>query len=307
LSSTPVLAPSIRPTTAARSRQIDRNAKYVFLLPAVAYALLLGIFPLLFSLYMVFGSWQGGARKITWVGLDNIRRLLADPRFWNAFRLTITYVAVAAALELALGFLVALALQNAVRGKTTLRLLFALPMLLPPIAVSFSWRMLFDYNRGPLNFFLAHLGFDRVTWLAGQHSALFSLIVIDVWQWTPFVSLAVLAAMESLPTEMYEAATVDGATAWSLLRDITLPLLQPYIVAVVLLRAIDAFKVFDTVFILTGGGPGKATEVLTFYAESAGFKTFNLGFTATIAWAIVLIMTVIFLFYLRAFRRVEEV
>jgi multiple sugar transport system permease protein len=112
--------------------------------------------------------------------------------------------------------------------------------------------------------------------------------------------------MESLPPELYEAATVDGGSPWSLLRDITLPLLQPYIVAVVLLRAIDAFKVFDTVFILTGGGPGKATEVLTFYAHVAGFRPFNMGFTATIAWAIVIVMTVVFLFYLRAFRRIEE-
>jgi multiple sugar transport system permease protein len=306
VSSTPAAVPAAFPATPGRLRRSDRNAKYVLLLPAVVYLLLLGLFPLLFSLYMVFGSWQGGAREISWVGLDNIRRLLADARFWNAFRLTITYVAVAAALELLLGLAVALALQNATRGKGGLRLLFALPMLLPPIAVSFTWRMLFDYNRGPLNLGLERLGLEPVTWLAGQQSALFSLIIVDVWQWTPFVALAILAAMESLPPELYEAATVDGASPWSLLRHITLPLLQPYIVAVVLLRAIDAFKVFDTVFILTGGGPGKATEVLTFYAHVAGFRPFNMGFTATIAWAIVIIMTVIFLFYLRAFRRIEE-
>ena len=306
-SSTPALAPTARPTAAVRRSRADRNAKYVFLLPALVYLLLLGIFPLVFSLYLVFGSWQAGSREISFVGLDNIQSLLGSDRFWGAFWRTLLYVALAAALELGLGFLVALALQAATRGKSTMRLAFALPMMLPPIAVSFTWKMLFDYNKGPLNYFLENVGLEPVTWLAGQRSALLSLIIVDVWQWTPFIALAALAALESLPTELYEAAVVDGGSAWTLLRDITLPLLKPYIVAIVLLRAIDAFKVFDTIYILTGGGPGTATELLTFYAYVAGFRPFNMGFTATIAWAIVIVMTVVFLFYLRAFRRIEEV
>jgi multiple sugar transport system permease protein len=179
-------------------------------------------------------------------------------------------------------------------------------MLLPPIAVSFTWKMLFDYNRGPVNYFLENLGLDRVAWLAGQQSALVSLVVVDLWQWTPFIVLAALAALESLPIELYEAATVDGASRWDLLWQITLPLVQPYLVAIVLLRAIDAFKVFDTIYILTGGGPGTATEMLTFYAYVAGFRPFNMGFTATISWAIVIIMSIIFFLFLRAFRRLEE-
>jgi multiple sugar transport system permease protein len=187
-----------------------------------------------------------------------------------------------------------------------MRVAFAFPMLLPPIAVSFTWKMLFDYNRGPVNYFLENLGLDRIAWLAGQNSALFSLVIVDLWQWTPFIVLAALAALESLPVELYEAATVDGASRWDLLWQITLPLVQPYLVAIVLLRAIDAFKVFDTIYILTGGGPGTATEMLTFYAYVAGFRPFNMGFTATISWAIVIIMSIIFFLFLRAFRRLEE-
>ncbi len=305
-SSTPALAPTARPSAAVRRSRADRNAKYVFLLPALLYLLLLGVFPLVFSIYLVFGSWQAGSREISFVGLDNIRSLLGSGRFWGAFWRTLLYVAAAAALELGLGFLVALALQAATRGKAAMRLAFALPMMLPPIAVSFTWKMLFDYNKGPLNYFLENIGLEPVTWLAGQRSALLSLIIVDVWQWTPFIALAALAALESLPTELYEAAAVDGGSAWTLLRDITMPLLKPYIVALVLLRAIDAFKVFDTIYILTGGGPGTATELLSFYAYVAGFRPFNMGFTATIAWAMVIVMTVIFLFYLRAFRRIEE-
>jgi multiple sugar transport system permease protein len=294
------------PPASARRRTADGSAKYIFLLPAMTYLLILGVFPLLFSLRLVFGAWNAGQKNVTWVGLDNIQRLLADSRFWDSFWKTLAFVALAAGLELVLGLAVALALQNVTRGKDWMRVAFAFPMLLPPIAVSFTWKMLFDYNRGPVNYILENLGLDRVAWLAGQQSALVSLVIVDLWQWTPFIVLAALAALESLPVELYEAATVDGASRWDLLWQITLPLVQPYLVAIVLLRAIDAFKVFDTIYILTGGGPGTATEMLTFYAYVAGFRPFNMGFTATISWAIVIIMSIIFFLFLRAFRRLEE-
>lgn len=294
------------PSTARRGRTADGNAKYIFLLPAMTYIFILGIFPLLFSLRLVFGAWNAGQKNITWVGFDNIQRLLNDNRFWDSFWKTLAYVALAAGLELLLGLTVALALQNVTRGKAWMRVTFAFPMLLPPIAVSFTWKMLFDYNKGPVNYFLENLGLDRVAWLAGQNSALVSLVIVDLWQWTPFIVLAALAALESLPVELYEAATVDGASRWDLLWQITLPLVRPYLVAIVLLRAIDAFKVFDTIYILTGGGPGTATEMLTFYAYVAGFRPFNMGFTATVSWAIVIVMSIIFFLFLRAFRRIEE-
>lgn len=290
---------------ARRGRGADGNAKYVFLLPAMLYLLLLGIFPLLFSLYLVFASWNAG-RGIEFVGLANIQRLLVDNRFWGSLQTTLFYVAVVAFVELFLGFLVALALQNVTRGKNGLRGLLALPMLLTPIAVSFTWKMLFDYNKGPLNFFLDGLGLERVKWLAGQTSAVLSLALVDIWQWTPFIIVAALAALESLPTELYEAATVDGASPLQMLLNITLPLVKPYLVAIVLLRAIDAFKVFDTIYILTGGGPGTATEMLSFYAYVAGFRPFNMGFTSTVSWALVILMTILFLLYLRVFRRIDD-
>jgi multiple sugar transport system permease protein len=294
------------PSPAASRPSLESSAKYIFLLPALLYLLILGIFPLLFSLRLVFGAWNAGQKSITWVGLDNIQRLAHDTRFWDSFWKTLIYVALASGLELILGVAVALALQNVTRGKDWMRVAFAFPMLLPPIAVSFTWKMLFDFNRGPLNYFLDNAGLERVAWLAGQRSAIVSLVIVDLWQWTPFIVLAALAALESLPVELYEAATVDGASRWDLLKQITLPLVQPYLVAIVLLRAIDAFKVFDTIYILTGGGPGTATEMLTFYAYVAGFRPFNMGFTATISWAIVIIMSIVFFLFLRAFRRIEE-
>jgi multiple sugar transport system permease protein len=304
---------SIQHTIAAQAppagsiwQRIDSGAKYIFMLPALLYLLLLGLFPLLFSLRLVFGAWNAGEKSVTWVGLANIQRLIADARFWDSFTKTLIYVAVVAALELALGFGVALALQNATRGKNWLRVAFALPMLLPPIAVSYSWKMLFDTNKGPVNYFLGMIGVEPIPWMAGQTTALLAIVIVDLWTWTPFIILAALSALESLPIELYEAATVDGASRWDMLRQITLPLIQPYLIAIVLLRAIDAFKVFDAIYVLTGGGPGTATELLSFYAYVAGFRTFNMGFTATISWALVIAMTVVFLLFLRAFKRIER-
>ena len=305
MSSTPAYAPVVTRVSQHRLNWAEQNAKHLFLAPAVLYLMILGIFPLIFSLYLVFSSWQAGS-GITFVGLENIRKIAVDTRFWDAVGRTIVYVGLAAGLELILGVVLALALQFATRGKAALRLTLALPILLPPIAVSFAWKMLFDFNRGPVNYFLELAGLPPATWLAGKELALFSLVIVDVWQWTPFIALATLAALESLPIDIYEAALVDGGGHGAVLRDITLPLLTPFLVAIVLLRAIDAFKVFDTVYVLTGGGPGTATELLSFYAYAAGFRTFNMGFTATVAWATALLMTVLFLLYLRAFRRIEE-
>lgn len=298
------IAQTARTPAVVRGHRLERNIKFVFLVPTVAYLLLLGIFPLLFSLFMLFGRWQKG--NLSWVGLHNIDRLIHQDRFWNAFKLTIEYVAIVAAVELVLGTIIALALQSAIRGKNGFRLLFTLPMLLPPIAVSYTWRMLFEYQRGPVNFLLDALGIEKVRWLAGQHSAMAALIIVDIWQWTPFVALGVLAALESLPADLYEAAVVDGASLGSLLRDITFPLLAPYMVALIALRSIDAFKVVDTVYILTGGGPGTATELMTFHAYVRGYRNFDLGYTAASAWALVIVMTIVFFVFLRVVQRREE-
>jgi multiple sugar transport system permease protein len=277
----------------------------VFLVPTVAYLLLLGIFPLLFSLYMLFAQWKAG--DIAWVGLANIERLLGQDRFWDSLRVTFAFVFLASGFELILGTVVALALLSAARAKSWLRLSFTLPMLLPPIAVAFTWKMLFDYERGPINYALTLIGLEKVKWIGEGRTAVLSIVIVDVWQWTPFIVLGVLAALEALPPDLYEAAVVDGAGVGALLRDITFPLLAPYVVALIALRAIDAFKVIDIIVVLTGGGPGTATEVLTFYGYDAGYRTFNLGLTSAVAWSLVVVMTVFFLVFLRVFRRQEPI
>ena len=300
-------APRAPRATASAARRTDGNAKYIFLLPAMMYLLILGIFPLLFSLRLVFGAWNAGQKNITWVGLDNIQRLLADSRFWDSFWKNPHLRRARRRAGVVLGFAVALALQNVTRGKSWMRVAFAFPMLLPPIAVSFTWKMLFDYNRGPVNYFLETLGLDRVAWLAGQQLGAHLAghrrsLAVDAVHRPRRAGRARVAPGRALRGGHRRRRVAAGTCCWQ----ITLPLVQPYLVAIVLLRAIDAFKVFDTIYILTGGGPGTATELLTFYAYVAGFRPFNMGFTSTVSWAIVIIMTIIFLLFLRAFRRIEE-
>jgi multiple sugar transport system permease protein len=290
--------------TSVSGNRLDRNARFIFLAPTVFYLLLLGIFPLIFSLYMVFARWRAG--EISWVGMQNLNRLFEQDRFYNSVKLTIIFVLVVTLAELILGTLVAFGLHSTLRGKNGLRLLFTLPMLLPPIAVAYTWRTMFDYNQGPLNYFLASVGLNPVGWLGQPRWAFFSIAIVDIWQWTPFIALGVLAALESQSADLYEAATVDGASWWNLVKDLALPLLAPYVVALVALRSIDAFKVVDTIFILTGGGPGTSTELLTFYGYVTGFRPFNMGYTSAVAWSLVVIMMVVFFILLRVLRRTDE-
>lgn len=292
--------------SSATALWFERNIKYWFVLPTVIYLLVLGIFPLIFSLYLVFATWQPGSGGIQFVGLRNLQTLAQDDRFWHSLWLTALFVVVAVAVELGLGLLLALMLQAKVRGSQWFRMAASIPILLTPIALSYTWRLMFDFTRGPINYFLALIGLPGVMWLGNPNLVIFSIVLVDIWQWTPFVALVLLAALEGQDVELYEAAVVDGASYLDLLRYIGLPLLTPFVVTVTLLRSIDALKVFDTVFVLTGGGPGTASEVITLYGYSAHFRTFNMGYLSTVAWVLLVITTVVFIFFVRSFRRSRE-
>ncbi len=281
----------------------ERNIKYWFVMPSVVYLLLLGIFPLVFSLYLMFASWQPGTGGIQFVGLRNFRALATDDRFWHSLRLVALFVVVAVAVELVLGLFLALVMQAKIKGNQFFRVAISIPILLTPIALSYTWRLMFDFTRGPINYFLNLIRLPGVMWLGSTRVAIFSIILVDVWQWTPFVALVLLAALEAQDVELYEAAVVDGASYLDVLRYIALPLLGPFIMTVVLLRSIDALKVFDTVYVLTGGGPGTASEVVTLYAYSAHFRTFNMGYMSAMAWVLLVITTIFFIFFVRSFRR----
>ncbi|WP_369019254.1 sugar ABC transporter permease [Thermatribacter velox] len=277
--------------------------KYTLILPIVIFVLALAIFPLIFSIYMSLSKWNPATQHLKFIAFKNFIDMFNDPRFIHAFKLSFAYVGTVICIELVLGIIIANLLQREIAGKNFLRVAYMLPMLLSPVAISYAWKMILDYKRGPLNYFLGWLGIAPIEWLGKGDTAFWSLVMVDVWQWTPFMIFTILAAFESIPEELLEAAVVDGASHARVFFEITLPTALPIIITVILLRTIDAFKVFDTVYILTGGGPGTATETLNFYIYLKGFRAFNLGYGTAMSWFQLIIIIIMFTYFMKFMRK----
>jgi len=291
--------PEVRSTAAwvlpERTSARDRGASNAFLMPAVLLILALSIFPLVFSLVLAFMSWdlsrlEGGVR---FIGLKNFATLVSDPRFWNTARVTVFFVVGSVGLQYLLGLGLALLLNQEIYFRRFFRVAFLVPMMLTPAAVGYVGRMLFNESMGPINDIIQHLGGPLIPWLSNSRLALPSLILLDTWEWVPFMTIVLLAGLQSLPIEVFECARVDGANEWKIFSNITLPMLAPVSITVILIRALEAFKLFDIVMVMTGGGPGTATETVTMYAYTVGMKNGNLGYASAIAYSL-LIMVIIF-------------
>lgn len=234
-------------------------------------------------------------RNGSFVGFDNFRRLMRDPLFWDSFLLTVRFMFVAVLIELLLGFAVALVLFHQLQRRRLVLTLLMVPMMLAPVAVGLIWKLLLQGDFGMMTYYLRRVGLlgNQEVLLSNHDLVLPAIVAIDVWQWTPFVVLVMLAGLMSLPREPFEAAIMDGARPAQILRDVTLPLLRPIIALVVLLRGIDAFKEFDKVFILTGGGPGTATELLSIYTYRMNFKDWDLGYGAACAFMVYFVVLIL--------------
>lgn len=282
----------------------DRAASYAFLMPAVILILILSIFPLVFSLALSFMSWdlsrlEGGVR---FIGLQNFATLFSDTRFWNTAKNTVYFVGGAVALQYLLGLGLALLLNQEIHFRRFFRVIFLMPMMLTPAAVGYVGRMLFNESMGPINDMIKHLGLPVVPWLSNSRMAMPSLILLDTWEWVPFMTIVLLAGLQSLPLEVFENATVDGASDWQILRYITFPMLAPVSITVILIRALEAFKLFDIVVVMTGGGPGTATETVTMYAYMVGMKSGNLGYASAIAYSLLVLVIVFSMIFLNSLR-----
>jgi len=284
------------------------KAGRAFILPAVIILLLLTIFPFLFSLFLSFGkvSFLGGL-QIHFAGLKNWLRLFSDERFYNALSNTVLIAVIAVAIEYVLGLGLVLLLNRGVKGSTFFRVLFFLPMMLTPIAVGYMWRMMFNPTRGPINHVLPLLGLPAVGWLTEPKVVLYSIVLTDIWQWTPFMILILFAGFQSIPPALLEAAKVDGASGWRLFREIIFPLLIPASVAAILLRSIEVLKIVDKIYILTGGGPGIYSETMTLFGYNLGLRAFDLAYGATIAFSLFATVLVISIIFLLMTRRSQEI
>jgi len=284
---------------------VTERSKHFFLTPTAVLILVLSIFPLFFSLILSFVSWdlsrlEGGIR---FYGLNNFITLAKDARFWHTARVTLTFVIGAVALQYCIGLGIAMLLNQEIRLRRFFRVVFLIPMMLTPAAVGYVGRMLFNESMGPINDIIKHLGLPAVRWVSSIPMALPSLILVDTWEWTPFMMIVLLAGLQSLPPEVFESARVDGASSLQIFRHITFPMLLPVSLTVVLIRGLEAFKLFDIVVVMTGGGPGTATETVTMYAYLVAMKNGNLGYASAIAYALLIMVTIITLFFLNSLRR----
>jgi multiple sugar transport system permease protein len=299
-----------KPAGQARVRRSGRSpfkdpSRYVFILPASIMILVFSIFPLIFSLVLSFVSWdlsrlQGGIR---FAGLSNFAQLFSDRRFWNTARVTLVFVLCGVALQYVVGLGVALLLNQEVRFRRFFRVVFLMPMMLTPAAVGYVGRMLFNETQGPVNNIIRHLGGPIVPWLSNALVALPTLILVDTWEWVPFMIIVLLAGLKSLPPDVFEAASADGANSFQIFTHITFPMILPTSVTVVLIRALEAFKLFDIVAVMTGGGPGNATESVTWYAYLTALTFGRLGYASAIAYCLLIIVTIFSWVFLRSMRR----
>lgn len=275
-----------------------RSVPLLFVLPAVVMLLAITIFPLLYELRLSFVSWELAiSQESTFVGLKNFGDILfRDERFWSSMQVTLTLMTVGVSIQLALGTVLALLLSGMGRWRTLLLSLFLIPVLIAPVVAGFQFRMIYHDQFGPLNYLIEIITGGRwrgFAWIADPDVALFAVMMTDVWQWTPFLMLIILAGLQSIPVELYEAAEVDGATGWQKFWRITAPLLLPVIIIGILIRVMDSFKLFDIIYLLTGGGPGDVTETISYYTYLQGFKFFSLGYTAAMAFLQLIVITVI--------------
>lgn len=302
------VAHSVHPTIAATPlpqsrRPIARVPVWlVFLGPTVVVLLAITVFPLVYSLALSLHSWTMGARAgWRWVGLQNFAMVLrADPYFWTSVRVTLAYVGAAVGLELLLGLAIALLLNRRADGRGgTVQTLLILPTMMTPVVVGIVWRLLYNPDLGFLNYVVSRLGLPPQHWLGDLGTALAAVVVADIWEWTPFMALVMLAGLRAMPRDPFEAGAIDGASGWQAFRYITLPLLTPTILVGVLIRLMDAFKTFDLVFVLTKGGPGMSTEVLSYYTYRYGFKFFHMGYAAALSYVLLAIVVIISQIFVR--------
>jgi multiple sugar transport system permease protein len=265
--------------------------KHVLIAPALIIFLAITVFPLLFNVVMSLCNWQLDG-NISFVGVNNYISVFTDQTFWKTLLNTIVIVLAAVALEYFLALLLAVNINKLLRGKKLIRISMLLPMLLAPVVIGFMWKMLFNESYGPINQILEGIGLPGVPWISQSGFALFSVILVDVWEWTPLISLILLAGLQSLPKEPFESARVDGAGEWRIFRDLTFKMLMPASVVAIMLRSIETFKIFDTIYVITAGGPGISTMSTTMYAYQVGMRNMQLGRAAAMCIIMLLIVLV---------------
>ncbi|WP_375568144.1 sugar ABC transporter permease [Ahrensia marina] len=273
----------------------NRLTPYMFLAPAAAVMIIALLYPIGYMVYASFLDWNPSQRigEAEFIGLRNYINLWNSDSFWESFWVTIRFAALVVSLEMFLGVGLALLLDRQLRGMAVLRTIFILPMMIAPIVVGLMWRYMYHPQVGVFNRWLNDLGFDTIPFLGDSSWAFASIVIADIWQWTPFIFILALAALQSLPSSALEAARVDGATGWQQILYIKLPLMMPVLIVTCLLRLIDAFKVLEVILVMTNGGPGLSTEILALRISRTASEFRQLGEAAAMSNYLLILLMII--------------
>lgn len=287
---------------------LDRYFAWLFPTPAIIIMLVLMAFPVGYTVYLSFTKWSPTSLGTPdFIGLENyIKLIINDERFLNAVGRTLWFTAAAVAIQAVLGVGLALIFNRDFMGRGFTRTIFLMSMVATPVAIALVWMMIMDINTGILNYFLDLIAGVRVGWLNDRKIVLWSMIIIDTWQWTPFIMLITLAGLSALPTEPYESAVIDGASPFQLFWYLTLPMLRPTLMVALMFRSIDALKTFDIIYVITQGGPAYASETLNLYGFSQGFLYFNMGYASALLVLYFILVMGTSLIFIRLRRAVSE-
>jgi len=279
----------------------DRHFKYLMIAPAIFVLLLVGLFPLVYSLVVSFQNITMTEVDTSFAGLLNYKQLFKDLRLWQALGHTALITAIALPLELILGFLLAQLFLERLPGRQIFVALLVLPTVLSPIVAGATWRLMFDVRFGPIGQILGVLAGHPVNilWTVNPSFVYPGIVICEVWQWTPFMFLLLLAALSNVDQSQLEAAELDGASYWRVLRQIIIPAIRPVVAIAVLIRGLDLFRIFDIIWALTEGGPGSMTETISLYTYVIGFVQFDTSYTAAVAFLVVAVLSVIVTLALR--------
>ena len=272
---------------------LNRLTPYSFMAPAAVVMVIALLYPLLYMVWGSFRAWDPtqAIGETEFIGIKNYVTLFNDPAFRESLSVTLRFAITVVAVEMVIGVGLALLLDRNIRGMSVLRTLFILPMMIAPVVVGLMWRYMYHPTVGTFNRFLKSLGFEGVDWL-GQH-ALMSVIIADIWQWTPFIFILALAALQSLPRSALEAARIDGATGWQQIWYIKIPLMMPVLIVTLLLRLIDAFKVLEVILVMTEGGPGLSTEILALRISRTATEFRELGVAAAMSNYLLMLLLIL--------------
>lgn len=275
--------------------RLNKLTPYMFLAPAIVVLAIALLYPIGYMIYASFLDWVPSQRieDAEFIGLRNYTNLWSDEAFRESFWVTLKFASIALTLEMIIGVGLALLLDRNLRGMSALRTIFILPMMIAPIVVGLMWRYMYHPTVGVFNRTLKSWGFETIPWLSDGTWSFVGVVIADVWQWTPFIFILALAALQSLPKSALEAAEIDGANGWQKIIYIKLPLMMPVLIVAMLLRLIDAFKVLEVILVMTNGGPGLSTEILSLriYRTTQEFQ--KLGEAAAMSNYLLILLTIL--------------